>query len=387
MKFADLAGQKEIINRILENIKNGRVSHAQMFISSEGSGALPLALAYAQYINCTDKQFFSHDSAKIKTDSCGECPSCNKSRKMIHPDIHFVVPVNESKKVSKGITRDFLPLWRKFIIENSAYINLNQWYNYIEIEKQGIISAEECNEIINTLTYKAYESEYKVMIIWMIEKLYYSAAPKLLKILEEPSDKTLFLLISENPQQVLETIMSRAQLIKIPRLHVSDITDYLSSKHGIEYQKSVRLSDRYNRNLSDILGNLRNELDAEHKFKQFSEWMRICFKQNMQQIISMSKDFKNLGRENQKLFFNYSLSQIRNAWVNKYSEKLKEMHEPTQIEFYNKFGKYLNSENVFLLHNELENGILGVERHANQRILFTDITLKIGNYLKLKIPG
>ena len=190
--------------------------HAQLFLGPEGSGKLPLALAYAQYINCQNRQ---------EDDSCGHCPSCIKFNKLIHPDLHFVYPVSKTKDSSdKPTSKEFLKPWRELVLENNGYINLTDWYEKIDIEKkQGIINADDCNNIIKTLSYKSFESEYKIMIIWMVEKLFHSAAPKILKILEEPPEKTLFILISENPDIIINTILSRTQLVKIPKIANNDL--------------------------------------------------------------------------------------------------------------------------------------------------------------------
>jgi DNA polymerase III subunit delta' len=383
MKFSDIAGQGETINRIIQNVRKGRVSHAQMIIGPEGSGTLALALAYAQFINCTDKQYIDSPDG-LTGDSCGTCPSCLKSRKLIHPDIHFVVPVNETKQIKKRITREFLPQWRQFLAERSPYTNLNQWYEFIEMEKQGLITAEECNEMLNTLNYKTYESEYKVMIVWMIEKLFYAAAPKILKILEEPPEKTLFLLVSDNPQQVLDTIMSRVQLIKLRKPSTREIADHLVSLFGMDQPKAVRLSDRYDRNMAAIFEAIQNEDSASGYMEKFTEWMRICFRMNTKQILSAANDFRNLGREKQKQFLSFATIQMRNSWVNHFSGQLMHQHDPQLETFYANFGKYLNESNIQLICKELEDAIYAVERNANQRILFTDVSLKIGGFLKHK---
>jgi DNA polymerase-3 subunit delta' len=383
MRFSEIAGHREVINRVVQNIQKGRISHAQMIAGVEGSGGLAMALAIAQFVNCTDRIIFEEESPLL-ADSCGKCPSCLKSMKLIHPDIHFVVPVNETKQSKKRITRDYLPQWREFLKEFSPYAALKQWYEFIEMEKQGIISAEECNEILNTLNYKSYESEYKIMIIWMIEKLFYSAAPKILKILEEPPDKTLFLLVSDQPQQVPETILSRVQLVKLRKLSVSEIIDYLSMKYGTESDVAVRLSDRHDRNLSSVIDSLRNADDTEENMKLFMDWMRVCFRQNTQEVLNMANDFRNLGREKQKTYLLFVLSQIRNAWVRNYSGRLMHLYDSENNDFYGNFGKYLHSGNIGLITKELEDALFAVERNANQRILYTDVSMRIGYYLRLK---
>ncbi len=383
MKFIEIAGQRDVINRIVRNVRNGRISHAQMIVGVEGAGSLALALAYAQFVNCTDKQFFD-ESEDVLGDSCGLCPSCLKSNKMIHPDIHFVLPVNETKENKKKITREFLPQWRNFIQEKSAYVNLNQWYNYIEMEKQGLINVEECNEIIHTLNYKTYESEFKIMIIWMIEKLYYAAAPKILKILEEPPDKTLFLLVSDHPQQVLDTILSRVQLMKLSKLKTSEIVDFLIKFHNIDQSRALKLSDAHDRNLNLILDAIAGEDVSGDFMKNFVDWMRLCYKQNTHEILAIANEFKNMGREKQKQFLGFALTQMRNAWVQQYSGRLKHMHDSEHEPFYSNFGKYLHEGNISRIYSELEDALFAVERNANQTVLFTDTSMKIGMFLKMK---
>jgi len=215
LKFADVIGQQQVKSQLLKTVKNNRVSHAQLFLGQAGIGKLGLAIAYAQYINCTNKQ---------EDDSCGVCPSCVKYEKLIHPDLHFIFPTATTERVEKPKSKDFVSEWRELILDRNGYISIADWYGKIGIErKRAIINARDCNDIIQTLSYKSFEAEYKVMIIWMVEKLFHSAAPKLLKILEEPPDKTLFILVAENQESMLKTILSRTQLIKVPFLQDDDL--------------------------------------------------------------------------------------------------------------------------------------------------------------------
>ncbi|MFN8134503.1 MAG: DNA polymerase III subunit delta' [Bacteroidales bacterium] len=226
--------------RLRRTVLENRVSHAQLFLGSEGSGKLALALAYAQYINCRNR---------TPEDSCGECPSCKKYSKLIHPDLHFLYPINSTKEVTgaKVLSKDFIVPWREFLTENKYYVSLPDWYDKIGIEKkQGFINAEDADGINRTLAYKAYEAEYKVMIIWMVEKMNAVSANKLLKNLEEPPAKTLFILISENQEQIIATILSRAQLIKVPRLKDADIQKALEQQYQVtaaDASKIARLAD------------------------------------------------------------------------------------------------------------------------------------------------
>nr|MBC8146675.1 DNA polymerase III subunit delta [Bacteroidota bacterium] len=219
MQFKEVIGHEEIKKRLIQTVRENRISHAQLFAGQEGIGKLALAIAYGQYISCTNKQ---------ETDSCGVCPSCIKYNKLIHPDLYFTYPVSTNKEVkTKPLSRLFISKWREILLQKDYIFSLQQWYQKIQIEnKQGIINTEDCNEIIKSLSLKTFESEYRVVIIWMPEKLFHAAAPKLLKILEEPPPKTLFLLITESPDKILKTIISRTQIIKIPKLKDQDVKEY-----------------------------------------------------------------------------------------------------------------------------------------------------------------
>ena len=274
MKFSEIPGNKQIKNNLIQTVLDQRVSHAQLFFGPEDSAKLPLAIAYAQFINCTDKQGtglkeFTNDDLRILNslasgiDSCGVCPSCVKYQKLVHPDLHFIYPVATTKRViKKPQSKHFIEEWRAFLLENNFESGLQNWYEAIGIEnKQGIINADDCNEIITTLSYKSYESDYKVMIIWMVEKLFYSAAPKILKILEEPPEKTLFILISEEPDQIIKTILSRTLMVKIPK--------------------------------STASRNIKNEDDTEH-FITFRQWMRGCYGGKIAELIRFASEIPHL---------------------------------------------------------------------------------------------
>ncbi|MFH1321736.1 MAG: hypothetical protein ABII90_13940 [Bacteroidota bacterium] len=230
MLFKEVIGQQSTKEQLIQTVKDNRISHAQLFLGPEGSGNLPMAIAYAQYISCEKRG---------DEDSCGICPSCYKYNKLAHPDLHFIYPVATTKEVPKDPTSaKFSDKWRQAISEN-PYLNLNQWYNQIDIaNKQGIINAEDCNEIIKKLSLKTYESEFKVMIIWKPERLYHAAAPKLLKILEEPPQKTLFLLVAENQDQIIKTILSRTQLVKFRKIYDQDLQREMTTKFSLSEEET-----------------------------------------------------------------------------------------------------------------------------------------------------
>ena len=218
MRFADITGQRDLVRHLTEGVDRGRVSHAQLFTGAAGTGALPLAIAYAQYLNCTDR----HDG-----DSCGRCPSCVQTAALAHPDVHFVFPVNKQGKKSGEtiLSGSFMPEWREMVAATGGYFSLQQWYDRLDLGRtlRGMISAREADEIIRSLSFKSFESEYKITIIWQPETMTEDAANKILKILEEPWEKTLFLLVSERPDLLLPTIVSRTQEVTVPRVDIDSL--------------------------------------------------------------------------------------------------------------------------------------------------------------------
>ena len=317
MLFKEITGQTEIKNRLIKSVKDQRVSHAQLFLGPEGSGKLPLAIAYAQFINCKEKKFYENSEDGLTGDSCGVCPSCQKFNHLAHPDLHFIYPVATTKEVKdKPISSNFIKYWRELLVNRNYYINLNDWYEAIGIEKkQGIINVADCSEILKKLSYKSYESEYKVMIIWMVEKLYYSAAPKILKILEEPPDKTLFILISENQDQIINTILSRTQLVKIPKIKDKDIRQALINIAGLDKTKlddAIRLA---NGNMREAVLHMKGEVEDDDLLHLFATWMRSSFTMKMEKIIPVVNDISKKNREQQKMLLTYSLDIIRKAML------------------------------------------------------------------------
>ncbi|MCK9219227.1 MAG: DNA polymerase III subunit delta [Bacteroidales bacterium] len=343
MRFSEIQGQEEIKRKLVQTVLDQRVSHAQLFFGPEGCDKLALAIAYAQYINCTNKS--------DQRDSCGICPSCQKYQKLIHPDLHFVFPVATTKRVkTKPQSKHFIEEWRKFLLGNKYQVGLQGWYEAIEIEnKQGIINAEDCNEIITTLSYKSYEADYKVMILWMVEKLYYAAAPKILKILEEPPEKTLFLLISENPEQIIKTILSRTLLVKVP---------------------STRLGQP-----------ARLEEEAVY-FEPFRQWMRTCYSGKIVDLISFSTEIARTGRERQKGFLNYGLKMV--GWCTSFNflHRIPQGIDGEELKFIQDFSPFIKVEKLPEFNEVLNTAIFHIERNAHGPTLFLDLSLKIVQLFK-----
>ncbi len=376
MYFKDVVGQEDIKKKLISNIKNNRVSHAQLFLGPEGSGKLAIAIAYARYLACKNPG---------AEDACGECSSCLKYNKFAHPDLTFFYPIpSRLKGDTPLISKDFATQWRNFL-DNSPYVSLNEWYKSIDIEnKQGIINARDCNEIVKVLSYKSYESEFKVVIIWMIERLYHAAAPKLLKILEEPPEKTLFLLVSENQDLILNTILSRAQLLKIPRLKDHEVREGLINQYNCDPVQADQIAFLADGNFHQALIMLESDEILENNTNFLREWLRVCYKNDIKEILSYVDNLAKMGRERQKNLLSFALEVFRQCnLLNYQAGNLVKVHPESQ-DFINKFSTILLPQVAVKMTDEFSKAIYHVERNANPKILFTDLSIKSGRIMKAK---
>lgn len=378
MRFSSIPGQNNTKRRLIQTVRESRISHAQLFFGPEGAGKLAMAIAYAQYINCTDR---------TGEDSCGRCPSCIKYEKLIHPDLHFILPVAVTKKVPKNpLTREFLSDWRELLTTRGCFVALDDWYQKIDLEnKQAIINADDCNEIIKTLNYKAYEAEYKVMIIWMVEKLYHAAAPKILKILEEPPDKTLFILISANHDQIISTILSRTQPVKFFKADDAAVREVLRTRLALSGDELTSLVRQVDGNLNLALGWNDGQLEVD-LFGRFAQWMRLCYQQKAAGLSAFIDGLTEQGRERQKSFLLYALRFIRESMMLPYADQALSRLTPAEKEFAVNFAPFIHKTNGILFTEELNRALAHIERNANPSLLFMDLSLTFGKLLKMK-PG
>ncbi|HNX43586.1 MAG TPA: DNA polymerase III subunit delta [Bacteroidales bacterium] len=404
MKFSEIIGQEPVKARLLQSVKENRVSHAQLFLGPEGSGKLAMAIAYAQYINCRQR---------TETDSCGTCPSCVKYSKLIHPDLHFLYPINKTKEVDKEpLSIDFLPQWREFLSENFSYVSLQDWYEKIGIEKkQGIINADDANYVIKALNLKSYEAEYKIVIIWMAEKLFHAAAPKLLKSIEEPADKTVFILVSENPDSIPQTILSRTQLVKLNRTGDDAVAEFLEDKLNLDASEAssialvadgnakealdmARLSSEQQTTGKGDSANPKSDPDRE-RFGLFREWMRRCWVITDSRI--MLKDYNLLqetvasivsdgSREKQKDFLAYGLKMLRSCLHYNMGNRHLVKHAPYEMEFIANFSRYIHIRNIQSFDEEFNQAIFHIERNAAGNLIFTDLSHIVARLLKIAPP-
>jgi len=370
MKFSEIPGQKDIIAKLISSVKSERVSHAQLFTGPEGCGSLALALAYAKYVSCENRS---------PRDSCGTCKSCIKYEKMIHPDLHFVFPVIRDKRTSEPISDNYIEEWREFV-KHTPYFSLNKWLDSIEVgNAQGLIFASEASEILKKLSLKAFESDFKIMVIWLPEKMHLSTANKLLKLIEEPPEKTLFLLVSEEPDKVIPTILSRCQLIKIPSFKTGDISEYLIERFHIHKAKADDISNVANGNIIKAIELCEQEDSSLLNFDRFKNLMRFAWKRDIVSIINWSEDMALIGREPQKSFLSFSLRIIRENLMLTLDQMKNGLVFMTgeEAEFSSKFHPFIDQNNTYSFADELNMAYSHIEANGNAKIIFLDLALKI----------
>ncbi|MBD3748291.1 MAG: hypothetical protein IE931_02240 [Sphingobacteriales bacterium] len=369
MQFKDIVGQEAVKKHLIQTVKDERISHAQLFLGPEGSGSLALALAYAQYISC---------EAKLANDSCGECSSCRKYSKLVHPDLHFSYPFFAKHKEDTALS--FIEEWRKAFLAN-PYLGLDEWRDQLSAEnKQSNINIAEAHSIIQKLSLKPFESEYKVLILWLPEYLE-KEGNALLKVIEEPSQKTLFLLVAQNQEQILNTIISRTQIVKIPKLKNQEIEDFLVRYKGVDASTAAQLAYLSNGNLQIAQHLLVHQENDYHELLR--SWLGACWQNNGLKIVELSEgDLSKMGRENQKNFLRYGINLMRESMLFM-AETPGLIHLPEkELEFISKFSQILNLAKAEAIAEELEKAHYHIERNANPKILFLDVSLKLVRILK-----
>ena len=381
MLFKEVLGQEKTKKLLVHSVREGRVPHAQLFLGSKGSGNLALALAFAQYVACTNKQ---------GDDSCGECASCVKHQKFAHPDLHFVFPVATTSDVkSKPISKNFLAEWR-LLLEDNPYFSLFDWLKHIGVEnKQGVISVEESAHIVKDLSLKPFESDTKIMMIWMPEKMNIQAANKLLKIIEEPPHQTLFLLVAESVEHMLATVLSRTQLVKVPRHTDDEVLQYLTNT-GIEPSRSEMISTLVEGNINEAIRMAVQAEDVAENSLLFVQWMRLCFSalqvKDIDKLVQWSEKMAKVGRESQKSFLLYASNVMRDALLKNYGvDAMMKMNVGGQNFTMEKFAPFIHADNCLEIMEELNMAQLHIERNANPKILFLDTSFKIARLLHKKL--
>lgn len=384
MRFADIIGQKGTKELLIKTVNEQRIPHAQLFKGSSGVGKLALAIAYAQFISCENRS---------ETDSCGKCPSCVKYNKLAHPDLHFVFPVIKPTGKSSVICDDFIFDFRAILLE-SPYFGVNEWFSRISGDaKKGLIYSNESEEIVHKLNLKTYESEYKVMIIWLPEKMHTNCANKLLKILEEPPEKTLFLLVSNNPDEIITTILSRTQHIIIPKLTVDDIVTTLLKKPELEIsqQDALHVARIANGSYLNALSILNEDDENKQNFERFVLIMRLAWQVGNKKDHASLKTLKkwsdemamaSIGRERQRNFLVYSQRMIRENFIKNINNPDINYLTLSENEFSSRFSPFINERNVEDLMSEFALAERHIDQNVNAKMVFFDLVLKVIMLLK-----
>jgi DNA polymerase III subunit delta' len=384
MLFSQILGQNAIKERLIKTVREERIPHAQLFRGPEGVGKLALAIAYAQYVCCENKG---------ETDSCGVCPSCVKYAKLAHPDLHLVFPIIKPTGKTSVVCDDFVADFRAIFIQN-PYFGVQEWFSKISDDaKQGVIYANESQEIIRKLSLKTYESEYKVMIIWLPERMNITCSNKLLKILEEPPEKTLFLLVSNYPDEMLTTILSRTQHLNIPRLGVEDIVTALLTNRNIEITQHDALNTARISNGSYLAAlNLLKEGDEKKQnFDRFVTVMRLAWQVGNKKDHASLKTLRkwaddmassSVGRERQKGFLIYAQQQTRENFIaNLKNPELNYLNQ-SESDFSSRFSRFIHERNVEDMMQEFSLAERHIEQNVNAKMVFFDLALKLIMLLK-----
>ena len=362
MYFRNIIGLHDVKKHLTDSVQRGFIPHARLFHGPEGVGKLPLAIAYARYLNCEDRTL---------EDSCGKCASCHKFDKLMHPDLHFVFPVVKSK-----VSDEYLPEWREFL-SGQTYFNLNDWLNFINAENaQGIIYSKESDEIIRKLSLKVYEALYKIMIVWLPEKMHDACANKLLKMIEEPPEKTVFLLVSEDLDHVLPTIQSRCQPLNIRAVEPDEMVASIRSVYGLQEEDAKYVAHIANGSFSKAVSIIQSADDNKYFFSLFKEMMRASVSRNIRAIKSVAGEMASMGREMQKSYLLYCLRLFREFFIYNFNEPDMIYLSNEEKEFGERFAPFINVENIQPFNDEFQLAYRQIEQNGNAKIIFLDLCLK-----------
>jgi DNA polymerase-3 subunit delta' len=373
MQFKEIIGQEHIKKQLIQSVKENRIPHAQMFAGPEGNGKLAIALAYGQYINCSNR---------TETDSCGVCNSCKKFNKNIHPDLHFIYPVVKSDKIKEPISSDYIEKWRELIID-SPYPSYEKWIQKIADEnKQGMIYVFEGKELIRKLNQKAYESDYKTVIIWMPELMNIECANKILKIVEEPPAGSVLIMVTENDEQIISTIRSRCQLIRIPKIANNDLESALAVNPAIGNNNPSNIARLARGNYLKALDILKEDEIREFNHANFATLMRLGYARNIIEILKWTDEVARIGRVRQKSFLKYCGEFLRENFIMNLKEPDLIYMNDKEGKFSARFAPFINEKNVIGLFGEFDKAFKDISMNGNAKIIFADMSLKISRLIR-----
>ena len=379
MRFADITGQDDLKRHLAQTVDAGRVSHAQLFTGASGFGTLALAVAYVQYLCCRHRR---------NGDSCGECPDCRQIEALAHPDLHLVFPVNKQGKKSGEVIRsdEFLPQFRTLFAERRGYFSPQEWYDRLDLGKtlKGMIAAREADEIIRKLSFKSFEADYKTMLVWLPETMNEEAANKILKILEEPWERTLFILVSEHPDRLLPTILSRTQEGCVPRI-APEVLEREAFARGVadplQARNMARLADG---DLLELGHLVAGESDAQRKehFDLFCSLMRLSYNDKHLELVTWAEDAAQLSREQQRGFLRDAARLLRESYMLHAGIREISYLWGEELAFCTKFAPFVGSQNIEPLIAEIESASAQIAQNGNPTIVFTHFALSVSKMIK-----
>lgn len=377
MLFKEIVGQAELKKNLIKVVNSNRLGHALLFNGNYGYGGLALALGLAQYLFCAEKG---------EVDSCGTCPSCLKVQKLAHPDLHFTFPINSSDSTKVISSDDFLDSWRE-MVQSSPYFDLKQWNELIGLEKkQSLIKVEESKKIIKKLSLKSYEANYKILVVWGAEKMNTEAANRLLKLIEEPTERTLIILLTENEEMILRTITSRTQILRVPPIEQEKLSKYLENEEELNQSYSAQISRQSEGNLIRAKSLIQTQEEDEIFFRLFTEWMRACYEANVERIYKWVEEMSSVsyGREKQKRFLQYALNLMREGILRNYNGNQLQSYFGKEDEFMKKFSPFIIAENIIEINELLNEAHYHIERNGYAKIIFMDMSMQFANLLRAK---
>lgn len=373
MQFSEITGLAEIKNKLLTALQNQKAAHAQLFVGKEGSAKLCLALAYISFLLCENPQ---------QNDSCGLCATCQKNKKLIHPDVQFMFPVSSTQKI-KGkdvISESFLTEWRSFVGSNPHGSILDWSFHFGGENKQAIISKESSRRLIKQMSLKSFEGGYKIALIWLPEYMHLYAANALLKLIEEPPEKTVFLLITENEEQLLNTICSRTQRVQIPAYSTDEIAQILLRGNQVNLSEAQNIARFSNGNLNKAM---KSGFGEESIYLDtFKNWMRVVYMQNYEGMITHSEDFQKISRSEQKNLFIYALAMLRNTILSHYELHTLLLQSEEEKRFSRKFSQTILPQTAENIINQINQAYIHLERNANPKIIFLDLSLQLAKLMR-----
>ena len=376
MYFKDIIGQRSLVEQLCRMVDENRLAHALLLTGSSGNGKLPIAVALARYILCRDRR---------NGDACGCCPACVKMDKLVHSDLHFVFPVKKKKNSSSDsapVSDDYIGEWREIFLKE-PYFSYSDWLMMLDIEnQQPMIYEKESSEILRKLSLKSREGGWKIVIMWLPEKMKEACSNKLLKILEEPPAETLFLLVAESTEHILPTILSRTQRIEIPRIANDDISETLQRRYSLDADTARSIAQQSGGDWEKAESMLKVDDNKKIYLELFMTLMRMAYRRDIMAMKHWSEQVAALGRERQKGMLEYCQRMIRENFIMNFGRNEMLYLSPEERSFSVNFSPFVNENNIFGIVEEISEAQKHVEQNVNAKMIFFDMALRMIVWIK-----